>query len=174
MASVTVFRTDKFQIRVHWSVIPAALGLWLLLTMAGQLWLDWPLAQTVWGGLIATLFLLDGELVHHLGHAWAAQRTGYPMSGIRLWALLGTSIYPKDEPTLPAAIHRRRAWGGPIISFLSGLLYGVIALLLRDISPFWYTIFLFAAVVNTLVFALGALLPLGFTDGSTLIHYWQD
>ena len=174
MTSITIFRTEKFQIRLHWSVIPAALGLWLLLTVAAQLWLDWPLTRALLGGLVAMLFYVDGELVHHLGHAWAAQRTGYPMIGIRLWTLLGTSIYPKDEPALPAAIHRRRAWGGPIISLLSGLVYGVIALLLRDISPFWYAIFLFAAVVNVLVFTLGALLPLGFTDGSTLIQYWRD
>ena len=169
-----VWRSEKFQIRVHWSVILAGLGLWLLLTIASRLWLDWSQSWSLWGALVATLFFLDGELVHHLGHAWAAHRTGYPMVGIRLWALLGTSIYPRDEPALPAAIHRRRAWGGPIISFLSGLVYGVIALFLREVSLFWYTIFLFAAVVNTLVFTLGALMPLGFTDGSTLLRYWRD
>src|SRR5687767_87148 len=55
-------------------------------------------------------------MCHHLGHALAASLAGYPMTGIRLWGVIATSVYPADEPELPATIHVRRALGGPIAS----------------------------------------------------------
>ncbi|MCP4424315.1 MAG: hypothetical protein GY803_07490 [Chloroflexi bacterium] len=38
-------------------------------------------------------------------------------------------------------------------------------------GPIYY-LSLFFFLDNLLVFTLGAFLPLGFTDGSTLIRYW--
>ena len=85
-------------------------------------------------------------LVHHLGHAWAARRTGFPMSGIHCRLFLCASRYPRHEPMLPANVHIRRALGGPLFSFLLAVVVG----------------------------ALTALLPLGFTDGSTLLKWWPQ
>lgn len=96
------------------------------------------------------------------------------MMGIRFgsFGLLAASQYPLDEPELPAVIHIRRALGGPIGSLIASLLAGGIALLLRNTGgvPWWVTLFFF--LDNFVVFTLGSLLPLGFTDGSTLLVWW--
>jgi Zn-dependent protease len=158
------------------SVVPGfawgTLLLWLILAGSGIWFLQLTFPQAIVGGLIATLLYWVSYLVHHLGHAYAARRTGYPMSGIRVGTFLifGTSMYPKDEGALPAAVHRRRALGGPIGSLLFSVVTGVIALLLWTAEPVicWTALFVFLA--NFVVFTLGAFLPLGFTDGSTLLE----
>jgi hypothetical protein len=154
----------------------AAIGtisLWTVLAGVGLL-LGLSLGQAIVAGLIATILHWVSELVHHLGHAWAARRTGYPMSGVRFGAflVLGTSLYPEDEGDLPAAIHMRRALGGPVASILFALLAGLVALLLRSSEGLAWWIALFVFVENLLLLGLGAFLPLGFTDGSTLL-YWR-
>ncbi len=111
-------------------------------------------------------------LIHQLGHALAAQRTGHPMSGIHLWGLLSESQYPKDEGELPAGVHIRRALGGPLASLLTALVIGVILLRFRPLEGTLGLLGLFALLDNLLIFTLGALLPLGFTDGSTLLRWW--
>ena len=134
-----------------------------------------PVGEAIAGGLIAVVLHWVSDIAHHLGHAWAARRTGYPMTGIRLgtWGLLGTSVYPSDEPALPAAIHIRRAWGGPAGSLLFSLVAAVAALILRNVSNMLWWVGVFFFLDNLSVFALGAFLPLGFTDGSTLLHWWK-
>src|SRR5258706_526147 len=85
------------------------------------------------GGLLAVALHWLSEIVHHLGHAIAARRTGYPMSGIRLGFLgvLTSSVYPRDEPELPPALHIQRALGGPLASLAIGLVAGALALALH-------------------------------------------
>jgi hypothetical protein len=94
------------------------------------------------------------------------------MSGIMYNWVLGGTLYPRDEPELPAAVHIRRALGGPIGSLLLALVMGLIAWGLRPLGGLLYGLTLFAFWDNLLFFTLGALLPLGFTDGSTLMKYW--
>lgn len=136
--------------------------------------LHMPIGQAIAGGLIAVVLHWVSDIVHHLGHAWAARRTGYPMTGIRLGTLglLGTSLYPPNEPALPAAIHIRRALGGPAGSLLFTLVAAVAALILRNVSSMFWWVGVFFFMDNLLIFTLGAFLPLGFTDGSTLLHWW--
>src|SRR5690242_10193969 len=107
------------------------------------------------------------DIVHHLGHAWAARRTGYPMVGVRLSGVLGSSIYPPDEPPLPAAVHIRRALGGPIASLLLTLVAAAIVLALRSSGGTVWWVALFFFLENLLVFTLQVFLPLGFNDGGT-------
>lgn len=160
------------------SIVPSfflgSVFLWLVFAAVALWVLQLPLAQAVIGGLIATLFYWVSYLVHHLGHAYAAHRTGYPMSGIRVgnYFIFGTSLYPQDEGALPAAVHIRRALGGPAGSFLFALVSGGIALLLRSAAPviWWVSVSVF--LTNLVVFTLGAFMPLGFTDGSTLLEWW--
>ena len=132
------------------------------------------IVEAVFGSMAAVILHWVASFSHQLGHAWAARRTGYPMRGIHFGplGLLSASLYPRDEPDLPAAIHIRRALGGPIGSLFASLLAGVIALFLFQSggTPWWVAMFFF--LDNFLVFALGSLLPLGFTDGSTLIEWW--
>ena len=126
------------------------------------------------GSLLAVALHWGSDIAHHLGHARAARRTGYPMSGIRLgkWGILGTSLYPADEPALPAATHIRRALGGPAGSLLVTLAAAAVALALRAGGGVLWWVAAFVFLDNLLLLTLGAFLPLGFTDGSTLLRWW--
>jgi hypothetical protein len=156
---------------------PAIVGsvlLFVLLSSVAIFILNLPVGVAVVGSLLAVLLHWVSDIVHHLGHAWAARRTGFPMIGIRLgkWGLLGTSLYPPDEQTLPAIIHIRRALGGPTMSLLLSIAAAVTALLLRTLGAALWWVGVFFFLDNLFVFTLGALLPLGFTDGSTLVKWW--
>jgi hypothetical protein len=160
------------------SAVPFALvgSILLLVSLSGIAMgvLHAPVGEAIAGSLLAVLLHWVATLVHHLGHAWAARRTGYPMSGIRfgMWGLLATSLYPPDEPSLPANIHIRRALGGPLGSLLFSLVALGIALVFRTVNESlgWAGTFFF--LDNLLVFTLGPFVPLGFTDGSTLLQWW--
>ncbi len=146
--------------------------IWLALALAGRaaLQLDW--AQALLGGLIGTLLHWLGELWHHVGHARAARKTGYPMTGVELFWIFGRSLYPADEPELPAKTHIRRALGGWPFSVMLAAVGGVLVLWLRTAPPLVFGLAVFFCAENLFVFGLGAFLPLGFTDGSTLLKYW--
>ena len=127
------------------------------------------------GSLLAVLLHWLCVLVHHLGHAWAARRTGYPMIGIRFGTLgvLATSVYPPDEQALPAKIHIQRALGGPLGSLLFSMVALVIAFVFWTINDALGWVGTFFFLDNLLVFTLGVFVPLGFTDGSTLLQWWN-
>ena len=147
--------------------------LWLLLGMVAHQALAMPLLQTVLAGFFGAALWWLIELVHQLGHAVAARGTGHPMAGIEFgqFALFARSVYPADEPDLPASVHIRRALGGPVASLALCAAAGLTALLLPAHGLAWWAA-LYIAAVSTLVMGLGALLPLGFTDGSTLLAWW--
>lgn len=155
---------------------PSALAgsalLWALLSGIAAVALRVPLAAAIVGSLVAVLLHWASELAHQLGHATAARATGHPMTGVRLWWLLGMSRYPRDEGSLPAAVHIRRALGGPAASLLLTLAAAGVALALRPAGGAAWWVALFWALENLLVFTLGAFVPLGFTDGSTLLRWW--
>ena len=153
------------------SAIAGSALLWVMLGVAARL-LGVSLGAAILGGLIAVLLHWGSEIVHHLGHARAARATGHPMTGIRLWWLLGMSLYPRDEGPLPAAVHIRRALGGPAASGLLTLVAALIAVAVRPLGGATWWVALFFFLDNLLVFTLGAFVPLGFTDGSTLLRWW--
>jgi hypothetical protein len=93
------------------------------------------------------------------------------MTGIRLWWMLGSSVYPADEPQLEAGLHIRRALGGPSASALLTVVALVLWLLLRAVTPEWSWVGLVFFVDNLVFYTLGSFLPLGFTDGSTLLRW---
>jgi hypothetical protein len=114
------------------------------------------------------------ELVHQVGHVWAARRTGYPMIGVRFGKLgiLATALYPLDEPPLPAKIHIRRALGGPIFSaWLSAIAFIVILLTIRSADAMWAFVLWFFFLENLFVMTLQVFIPLGFNDGATIWHW---
>jgi hypothetical protein len=160
------------------SAIPLAivgsLLLFVILSVVATTILQLPVGTALIGSFVAVILHWVSDIAHHLGHAQAARKTGYPMIGVRLgtWAVLGTSLYPDDEPELPADIHIRRALGGPAGSLLVSLIAAIIALLLYNLGEalWWVAVFLF--LDNLMVFTIGTFLPLGFTDGSTLL-YWR-
>ena len=154
------------------NVIVAWLILWLVFA-GGALWLfDLPLGTAVLAGFLAAILHYLFELWHCLSHALVARRTGYPMSAIAYRWVLGGTLYPRDEPELPAAVHIKRALGGPIGSLLLALLLGAVSLGLRPSGGLLYGLAMYGFWSNLLFFTLGALLPLGFTDGSTILRYW--
>jgi hypothetical protein len=120
--------------------------------------------------IAATFLHYFFELVHNLGHAWAARRSGYPMSGLLYWTVLGRSLYPRDEPELPTRIHVQRALGGPLLSLVATLICGLIFFISDPQNRLIWLLAGFAFLNNLLVYTLGALTPLGFTDGSTLLR----
>jgi hypothetical protein len=161
------------------TAVPFALvGSILLLALLSSLAigvLNLPRGEAIGGSLLAVILHWASTLAHHLGHAWAARRTGYPMTGIRfgMWGLLATSLYPPDEQTLPAKIHIRRALGGPTGSLLFSIVALVIALIFRTVNDTLGRVGIFFFLDNLFVFTLGPFVPLGFTDGSTLLHWWD-
>lgn len=152
------------------SVIFSTLGLWavasgVLATVFAQ-----PLGLALGLGLGVVVAHWKLEILHQLGHAWAARRTGYPMVGLRFWFLLSTCLYP-PEPELPARIHVQRALGWPLASTVVALLIGVIIWFLPPNTPLW-GLAVFAFAESWLVFVVQVVLPFGFNDGSTLWRLW--
>jgi hypothetical protein len=144
--------------------------LWIGLSVLAVIFLRMAIIEAVALGLLTVLLHWLGDIAHQLGHARAARASGYPMLGIRLWGLLSSSIYPANEPPLPAQVHIRRALGGPTFSLVLAVISGLFVLLLPTASLYWWLALFFAAD-NLLVFTIGSLLPLGFTDGSTILRW---
>lgn len=172
----TIFRLGRAG-GLDLTLTPSALwsmaALWLGSSVAGFWLLQLSLWEAVLGGLLAVLIHWLSDFWHQLGHAVAARRIGYPMTGLRFWGIFSTSLWPPDEPPLPGRIHIQRALGGPIASILLGAVAAVIALLLGPEAGLAWPLAVFAAVDNLLVLGFGAFLPLGFTDGSTILHWWR-
>jgi hypothetical protein len=129
------------------------------------------------GGLIVVILHWFSETVHQFGHAWAARRTRYPMTGIRFGtrAVLATSLYPPDEPPLPAMVHIRRALGGPIFSaWLSSIAFILILMTIRTAAPVWQFVLWFFFLENLFVMTLQVFIPLGFNDGATIWHWARN
>jgi hypothetical protein len=170
--SIDVGQVAGLRLSANLSAIMGSLLLWILLSGIGILGLGMPPATTIAGGLIAVVLHWCSDIVHQLGHARAARATGHPMVGIRLWGVLSTSVYPSDEGSLPASVHVRRALGGAPASLLLTVIIAAIAPALRPLGGVYWWVALFLFLDNLLVLTLGSLLPLGFTDGSTLLHWW--
>jgi len=152
--------------------LAATAVLWLLLTLLGRWWLQAGWGAAFFFGLFATLLHWISEISHQYGHALVARRLGYPMAGLRSWYLLVASFYPRDEPELPPLVHIQRALGGPAVSLIFSLI-GLLAwfLLPLPISGVASGLIFFFMLENFLIFFLAAFLPLGFTDGSTLLKW---
>jgi hypothetical protein len=168
----TLGKIAGLKVTVRGSVLLAAVILWAALAAIGIWLIKLPILGAVLGGFLAALIHFLSEFLHQLGHAIAARMTGYPMSGVLFWGPLSTSIYPPKERKLPGPIHIRRALGGPTASFVFTLVAGVLTLALSQTGGTVWWVMFFTFLDNLLVFTLGPFLPLGFTDGSTLI-YWS-
>jgi len=147
-----------------------AMGLTSALVASWVLAQGMPLANAIAIGLAAAGTHWLALLIHHFGHALAAARVGAPMAGVRLWVWLGTSLYPAGERNLSAAEHRQRAAGGPVASLVLGTI-GLSLAVLLSASSRWQWLAILLAADSLLIFTLGALIPLGFNDGSTFLRY---
>lgn len=166
-----LFKIGGLQLSAVLSAFIGWLALWLGLGVVSAVVLQWPAGPAILGSALAVLLHVASETAHQIGHALAAKRTGWPMIGVRYWGVLGTSVYPAGEPELSGAIHIRRARGGPIASLSLGIVAAVLTWLLSPSTGPVFWLAAFAALDNLLVLGLGAMLPLGFTDGSTILRY---
>lgn len=173
MATETKLGTiGGLQLSARASAFIGSVLLWAFVFGLGLWVIRLPWSASLLGGLLLVALHWGSILMHHLGHAIAARRTGYPMTGVQLWGLLGRSLYPAAEPALPGLVHIRRALGGPIASTLLGLAAAVLTILLRPAAGLIWWLALFVTLDNLVILGPGALLPLGFTDGSTILHWW--
>lgn len=145
-----------------------------LLSLLGVTVLKQKPPKALAGGFLAATLHYAVSLWHHLGHARAANQSGYPMSSVDFWGPIGTSRYPVNEGAVPAEVHIQRALGGPIFSFVLTALLGLAVLALRPVGGTVSYLVMFTFADNLLVYVVGALMPLGFTDGSTLLEWWDQ
>jgi hypothetical protein len=155
------------------SMIPPAVAgtalVWTGFSLAASYWFGISTGRAILMGFFAAILHWTSELIHCLGHAYAAKRTRYPMTGIRFGAygLFALTQYPKDEVALPPSLHIRRALGGSIISALMTIIfYLILPLWPAD----WFWLGLFALLDNLFIYTLQVFLPLGFNDGSTILR----
>jgi hypothetical protein len=171
MDGVRIGRVADLEVSFAPSALAGSAALWAASAEIGVLVFRASLVEAVIGGLLMTLLHWVSELFHNIGHARAARRTGHPMTGVQFWLVFGRSEYPADETDVTAQQHISRALGGPTGSAVVSLGAGLIAaIMVVTHAPLAWVGLLFF-LDNLLVFTLGAFLPLGFSDGSTLI-YW--
>lgn len=171
MSNIKLGQVAGLRLIAKPSAVISFILLWIILSVVAIALFETPIGEAIVGGLVAAVLHYGGEIVHNLGHARAARQTGYPMMGVLLVGVLGVSLYPSDEPELPADVHIRRALGGPTASLLLTIIAAVIALLLRPGGGTPWLVAAFFSLENLLLFTLGAFIPLGFTDGSTLLKW---
>lgn len=163
--------TFGLKIRAKPTALLSALLIWIAVSIAGVKLLKLKPEKAIPGGFLAMLIHFLSEWWHQFGHAQAAEQTGYPMQGIEFSGPIARSQYPQNEGVLSAEVHIQRALGGPIFSLMLAIISGLITLALRPFGDPVLLVTIFSFADNLLVFTIGALMPLGFTDGSTLI-YW--
>jgi hypothetical protein len=169
----SVGKIGRLHLTAEPSATAGALLLWVIFSLLGLKAFRLKASAALTGGLLATILHFVAELWHQYGHARAAERTGYPMDGVHLWGVLGTSIYPADEPELPAEVHVERALGGPRASATLAVAAGAVAALVRPFNQIAFMVASIFALENMAVFTVGAFLPLSFleTDGAALQRY---
>lgn len=165
-------------------------NLWAVIALAGALVAGVLIGVSLlnFSGVDAVLFSVGfaalhglSELLHQFGHALAAYRTGYRMSGIHYWGPLAAAVYPEDEGELPPGIHVRRALGGPIFSATVAATFGLLLYAVPGSTGPLNWLMLIALLENIFVFTLGALVPVGTllrlkdfdSDGDTLLKNWR-
>jgi hypothetical protein len=172
MSGIGLGRVNNLAVSFAPSAVLGSAVIWAVTVVVAVVIFHVGLAEALAGGLIFTLLHWFSELIHNFGHAAAARRSGHPMTGVEFYLVIGLSQYPRDEPELPAGVHIRRALGGPTYSAVLVLAAALITTGMAGLHvPLTWVALLFLCD-NLFVFSLGAFLPLGFTDGSTILRWW--
>ena len=159
------------QVKARPSALLSSITIWLILSLLGMKLLKWKPEKAAAGGFLAMVIHFFSEWWHQLGHSQTAEQTGYPMTGMEFIGPIALSQYPENEGVLAPEVHIQRALGGPIFSLILTIVSGLIALILRPLGGSALVLAYFSVADNFLVFTVGALMPLGFTDGSALLHW---
>ena len=164
----------RLPVTVGLSAVVSSLVLGALAATVAFFLLQTSLGIAALAGLLVILLHWLAVSVHVLGHTTAARRTGYPANGIRLWGLFSRISYPADEPSLPAALHARRALGGPLASASFSLIVAALVVASRPVAGTAWWLLVFLLLDSFLLGTLGALLPLDFADGGTLLRLRRE
>lgn len=122
-------KVERNAVYAFWvMVILFTISTGMLGLMSGDLQ-DISLVEVLLVSLAAASFHFFAQLIHMIGHALAAWATGYPMSGMWFMYVFAMSLYPPNEPTLPARTHIQRSLGG-VAAF--GLLLLIVVMLWSD------------------------------------------
>lgn len=118
-------------------------------------------------GSLASLLLFASVIAHELGHSLVARRYGVPVKDITLFIFGGVSSLER-EPKTPGA-EFLIAVIGPVVSLVLGIVFWLLSLPLRGISPLGFSLFNYLGTAN-MALAIFNLLP-GFPlDGGRVLR----
>ncbi len=123
-------------------------------------------------GALTSVLFFTSVLAHELGHVWVALRDQVRVRGVTLF-MFGGVAQIEDEPRTPGA-EFRIAIAGPLVSLALALVFQVLYLLDRGVSPYLAAPSVWLARIN-LILALFNMLP-GFPlDGGRVLRavIWQ-
>ncbi len=156
---------------VHWSVLVIVMLL-LVGLAAGQFPLLYPGYSTtayVVAGLIAAAAFFASLLAHELAHAIVARKHGVDVEGITLWMLGGVAKLLGEAPDPDADL--KIAGVGPLVSFVLGIGFGVLAFLGGTIGldGLMLGVLGWLSLIN-IVLALFNLIPAAPLDGGRVLR----
>lgn len=130
MGTLKIGRIAGIDILIHWSwlAIFALLTWWLATGFYGEVdkYSHWSDAERWAASIITTLLFFSSVLLHELSHSLVAKRLGIPVASITLFIFGGVSAL-STEPA-DARQEFTVAIVGPLMSFVLGVIAGVIAL----------------------------------------------
>ena len=168
-ASIRLGTIREIPVGIHYSWFIVFVGFTALLAL-GQYpntYPDWSTAE-YWSVAVASVLLLfTSVLLHEFGHAIVAQKLGIAVVSITLFIFGGVAAISKDAET--AGDEFKIAIAGPIVSVLTGLVFGAIWVVLGDINEQLSALVAYIAIIN-IVLAIFNMIP-GFPlDGGRVLR----
>ena len=123
-----------------------------------------PIEMRIFWGLVYGALLCLSLFLHIIGHISASKRVQPPMSHLLMTPILIETRYDNDPDDVPPRVHLIRSLGGPIMTFILGLL----GLLIYWLFP--VHVILYFAMAN-FVLLLVVLMPFPTVDGEVI---WRE
>ncbi|MEL6309525.1 MAG: hypothetical protein AAFR81_01635 [Chloroflexota bacterium] len=136
-----------------------------------------PLDAVLTAGVVTMLHLFC-SLLHHYGHFLSAKWAGKPSTGVQLWGILGTTLYPMlSKVTVTPKQHMQRAIGGPVLSGIFFILVLILTWQFWNVSPVLNFLLGYLIFNQVAVNTIGALIPMKLgpvtTDGMIIWQNWR-
>lgn len=172
------FKFINMPVTVVRSALFGSIGLLVLTTALAVFFTDLTPLDALIAGLLATFLHWFGEVLHQYGHFLAAEFVDKPSTGVRVWGILGTTLYPKNEGQVLPIAHIRRAIGGPIMSFFVLNAFILLAVVFWSVSDMFRFLVAWAIFEHIAIYTVGALIPVKIgnfsSDGGTILTYWRQ
>ena len=133
-ASMNIGRVWGIPIGIHWSllVVFALLTSSLATNYFPSTYPDLTGAAAWVSGAVTAILFFGSILLHELGHTWVALRNKVPVKNITLFFLGGVAQI--GEPAKTAGVEFRIAAGGPVVSLMLAIGFGLLWFIDRGIS----------------------------------------